>query len=313
MKTKTPWIAAALAGLLFASNLEAQVPQIINYQGRVQVGTTNFDGTGQFKFAFVNTNGTTTYWSNNGTSVNGSQPSAAVPLTVIQGLYSVLLGDTALTNMTTPVPPSAFNNSDVRLRVWFNDGTNGFQLLSPDQRLSSVGYSMISENVKDGAITTAKIAPNAVTSGNIAVGAVSSSQIAPNAVDFTRLSVSGTPGSGQVLGFDGSNLSWTTPPGGIWTLNNSSEPYYLPGRVGIGTSTQAAKLHVVSADGNTLRLDGATPRVNFIDTANSNALTSIGAQAGDSTSRTTRRVSAAADRRWFSWLGHDHAAKPASS
>ena len=72
--------------------LHAQVPQIINYQGRVLVGATNFDGSGQFKFALVNAAGTTTYWSNNGSSVNGSEPSAAVTLTVTKGLYSVLLG-----------------------------------------------------------------------------------------------------------------------------------------------------------------------------------------------------------------------------
>ena len=34
--------------------LHAQVPQLINYQGRVAVGTVNFDGSGQFKFALVN-------------------------------------------------------------------------------------------------------------------------------------------------------------------------------------------------------------------------------------------------------------------
>lgn len=33
----------------------AQVPQLINYQGRVAVGSVNFDGAGQFKFALVNT------------------------------------------------------------------------------------------------------------------------------------------------------------------------------------------------------------------------------------------------------------------
>ena len=46
--------------------LHAQVPQIINYQGRVLSGSTNFDGSGSFKFALVNAAGTTTYWSNNG-------------------------------------------------------------------------------------------------------------------------------------------------------------------------------------------------------------------------------------------------------
>ena len=38
--------------------LHAQVPQLINYQGRVAVGAVNFDGAGQFKFALVNAAGT---------------------------------------------------------------------------------------------------------------------------------------------------------------------------------------------------------------------------------------------------------------
>ena len=99
-------------------------------------------------------------------------------------------------------------------------------------------------------------------------------------MDFSRLAVTGAPSNGQVLGFDGSNLSWTTPTSGIWSLNNTSEPYYLPGRVGIGTSTQAAKLHIVSADGNLLRLDGGNPHINLIDTSNSNTFTSVGATSG---------------------------------
>jgi hypothetical protein len=42
--------------------LRAQVPNILNYQGRVAIGTppVNFDGSGQFKFALVNTTGSTT-------------------------------------------------------------------------------------------------------------------------------------------------------------------------------------------------------------------------------------------------------------
>ena len=45
----------------------------------------------------------------------------------------MLLGDATLPNMTI-VPAAVFTNPDVRLRVWFNDGTNGSQLLTPDQR-----------------------------------------------------------------------------------------------------------------------------------------------------------------------------------
>src|SRR5258708_4755184 len=133
-------LAVMLCGVVFlATTVSAQVPYLINYQGRVVVGTTNFNGAGSFKFALVNTNGTVTFWSNDGTSSAGSQPTSAVPLTVSTGLYSVLLGDITLANMTT-VPASVFGNADVRLRVWFNDGSNGFQQLTPDQRLASNGY-----------------------------------------------------------------------------------------------------------------------------------------------------------------------------
>src|SRR2546427_13230439 len=90
--------------VLLCSPLHAQVPQLINYQGRVVVGATNFNGTGQFKFALVNTNGSVTYWSNDNTSTTGSEPANAVSLAVSNGLYSILLGDTSITNMTTAIP-----------------------------------------------------------------------------------------------------------------------------------------------------------------------------------------------------------------
>ena len=146
----------------------------------------NFDGSGQFKFALVNAAGNTTYWSNDGTSVAGSQPTAAVSLTVTKGLYSVLLGDTTLANMTV-IPNSVFNNADVRLRVWFNDGTNGSQLLTPDQRIAAVGYAVMAGNVQDGAITSAKIANGAVGNAQLGTGAVQSGNIAAGAVGSSTL------------------------------------------------------------------------------------------------------------------------------
>ncbi len=103
-------VIIALGCGIFGSVLQAQVPQLINYQGRVVVGATNFNGPGQFKFALVNGAGTETYWSNDLSSTAGSEPAAAVSLTVNKGLYSVLLGDTALTNMTA-IPNAVFNHS----------------------------------------------------------------------------------------------------------------------------------------------------------------------------------------------------------
>jgi len=91
----------------------------------------------------------------------------------------VLLGDATLANMTL-VPASVFMNADVRLRVWFNDGVNGSQLLAPDQRIAAVGYAMMAGQVADGAITTAKIASGAVTAAQLATGAAATNLASSN-------------------------------------------------------------------------------------------------------------------------------------
>jgi hypothetical protein len=134
--------AALSAVCLLLALPAAAVPALINHQGRMAVNGVNFEGTGHFKFALVNATGTTTYWSNNGTSTAGSQPTAAVSLTVTRGLYAVLLGDTSLANMTA-LPVTVLDHADVRLRVWFNDGTTGFQQITPDQRLASAPYALV--------------------------------------------------------------------------------------------------------------------------------------------------------------------------
>ena len=85
------------------------VPPVINYAGQVAVNGKAFDGYGLFKFALINADGTTTYWSNDGTSVNGSQPQASVSVPVIGGLYSILLGNTAQKGMGAIDPAVLFS------------------------------------------------------------------------------------------------------------------------------------------------------------------------------------------------------------
>jgi hypothetical protein len=53
-----------------AISLQA-VPPVFNYAGQVTVNGEAFDGNGLFKFALVNADGMITYWSNDGTSVDG--------------------------------------------------------------------------------------------------------------------------------------------------------------------------------------------------------------------------------------------------
>jgi hypothetical protein len=179
-------IVMATGFLLLGHLVEAQVPQILNYQGRVSVNGTNFDGTGAFQFAFVDGTGTVTYWSN-GNSV--------VSIPVSGGLYSVLLGDTNVTNMAA-IPATVFTNTDVRLRVWFNSGA-GLQQLSPDQRFTAVGYALMAANVPNGAITSSQLATGAVTAVAIANGAVGTSQLAPNAVTSADIA-NGAVGTSQL-------------------------------------------------------------------------------------------------------------------
>ncbi len=202
-------LVAALS--LLPGALRAQVPMLLNYQGRVTVNGTAFAGTGQFKFALVDAAGTTAYWSNDnslpltpGTLTGGLQPTAVVSIAVpagANGASSALLGDTSIAGMTTAIPVTVFStHSDVRLRVWFSDGTaNGSQRLDPDQRIAATGYSAIASTVPDGAISGPKIAAGAVTGANVATGTngltgsnlvagtITSTQLGANSITSTQL------------------------------------------------------------------------------------------------------------------------------
>lgn len=145
-----------LATFLGLTQLGA-VPYLITYQGRVVADGVNYTGEGQFKFALLSAEGATTYWSNDGTSVAGSPPIQAVSLGVDKGYYAVMLGDTTLANMTMLTPAMLQQTGDVFLRVWFNDGSHGFEQLTPDQRLGAVPYALVAESVRDGGITVNSI------------------------------------------------------------------------------------------------------------------------------------------------------------
>ncbi len=167
-------LLALTAASLIVATANAQVPTMISYQGRVLMNNTNFGGTGQFKFALVQGAGPTLLWKNDGSAGN-TEPAAAVSLSVANGLVMTTLGDTALANMTA-LPASAFANADVRLRVWFNGGA-GFQQLTPDQRIVSVGYALMANTVPDASITAAKLAPGVLSPVNFPNNSVTSAQL----------------------------------------------------------------------------------------------------------------------------------------
>jgi len=168
------------------------VPAVLNYAGQVAVNGEAFEGNGLFKFALVNADGTTTYWSNDGTSVDGSEPQASVAVAVNGGLYSILLGNTAQQGMGAIDPAVFAQHTDANLRVWFSDGVNGFQKLSPDRPFASVPYAFNSKSADTAQnAETAKTADSAnVATTAIAVqaGAITSSMLASSAVTSDKLS-----------------------------------------------------------------------------------------------------------------------------
>jgi len=123
-------------------------PQVVSYQGQVTVGGRAYNGPGYFKFALVNQAGNVSAWSNDSTSIAGSEPASAIAIVVSNGLFNVLLGDTSLPNMAA-LPASAFSQPDRFLRVWFSSTDTAYSLLSPDRRIAAVPYALQAENAGD--------------------------------------------------------------------------------------------------------------------------------------------------------------------
>jgi hypothetical protein len=130
----------------------------VSYQGQVTVGGSAYDGLGYFKFAIVDADGVTSYWSNDGTSTGGGAPTSAVPLQVAGGLFNVLLGDTALDHMTQPLDAQVFEGTERYLRVWFSADGSTYAQLSPDRRIAAVPYALQAERVQGyaGVVVVAK-------------------------------------------------------------------------------------------------------------------------------------------------------------
>ena len=138
--TRVICFATLFIGIVLNSNA---VPPVINYAGQVSVDGEPFEGTGSFKFALLGAKGKTTLWSNDGTSVGGTEPKSSVSVSVNGGLYSILLGNIAIDGMGAIDPAIFTENSGAKLRVWFSDGVNGFERLKPDRPFASVPMPLV--------------------------------------------------------------------------------------------------------------------------------------------------------------------------
>jgi hypothetical protein len=125
-------------------------PSVVAYQGEVRLSGAPYTGNGFFKFVVVNAAGDATYWSNDGSSTGGGEPTAAVGLAVSEGLFSVLLGDTTLAGMKQALTAQVFSQPDRYLRVWFSASAGGpFSQMTPDTRVAAVPYALQAQEAMD--------------------------------------------------------------------------------------------------------------------------------------------------------------------
>jgi len=261
----TRWRHRALAAalLLFALAPRAgAVPSTMSYQGQLAVDGSPFTGDASFKFALLC--GSSSAWSNDGSSVSGSEPTAAVVLPVAGGVFSVLLGDAGL-GMIPLVGDLIDICASPELRVWVDAGA-GFEQLS-DQPLASSPFALISEAASKsfGSFT--------VQGGSLSVTGGNTVKVS-NAGGSTTAYMDGQDGTVgcEILEFgDGTSMT-TAAVGGAdsdWIVSGNNMSAGVSGNVGIGTASPGTKLHVVGD----LRIDGSAG--NGIDTRNPNATSAI--------------------------------------
>ena len=116
---------------------------ILPHQGRILVSGEAFDGNATFRFALVDPSNDTIVWNHSGGT---GVPDTDLVVEVKNGFYKCPLGDTSFTGMAELSPQLFSYYSNLKLRVWFNDGVNGLQQLGGDQPLLNVPYALNSGN-----------------------------------------------------------------------------------------------------------------------------------------------------------------------
>ena len=248
------WLILTLAFAMGSRPAHAALaPSTLSFQGRALVNGVPFDGTGQFKFGLLGLQGnpptSTVVWSHDGTSAGpNGEPTTSVSLAVSKGLYSVRLGDTTIPNMTQAIGVNVVTNVGLELRVWFNDGVNGFQLLSPDQTLTSVAYALAAERADtarqaDSLKTNPSFDGLATFAGSVVMGSIAASDKLNVAGNIRLQDDSNIYGLDRIVAY---NDLWVygDPIGGP-DLYISSD-----GRVGIGTTELNSQLTIKGSDNN---------------------------------------------------------------
>lgn len=116
-----------LVSLFALSTVQAQIPNLIPYQGQISdTSGKGFDGNFDFSFQILDNN-SNSLWS-----------SGTLKLDVFDGAYSVNLGE----NPQPSLPKDLVQNDILFLEISFNDGTKGMETLAPNVQILPVPFAL---------------------------------------------------------------------------------------------------------------------------------------------------------------------------
>lgn len=261
-------IAAILLSCLRPAGAMGAAPSTVSYQGRLDVNGQPFTGQAGFKFAILcgTLPGTVSVWSNDGSSVAGSQPTGAVTLAVEGGIFSVRLGDEGL----GMVALSSYNvdqpcNQNAQLRVWVDTGS-GFEQLA-DQPLSSSPYALLANQARFSTDHFYTLQSDLVAYDGRIRGVDMNGYV-------DRVWLDGKTGLAHcdTLEFgDGTRMTTAAAGGGNdgdWNVSGSNMSAAVAGNVGVGTTAPDRKLHVSGGADIDSAFNGGYVRIGPATTGN---------------------------------------------
>ncbi len=170
------------------------------------------------------------------------------------GLFTVVLGDTSLANMTAIDAP-LFMQQNLQLRIWFSDGVNGSAALDPPQGLTPSPYAIFANSASNAvAATTATtaataygVSPNSIGSSAIQDGVIAAAKIASGQVvkslNGLEDNVVLAAGNNVTITPSGQTVTIAATGGLSWLLSGNAGT--TPGAEFVGTTdSQPLEFHV---------------------------------------------------------------------
>ncbi len=226
MSKPVPLLLTLINVLLMGATLNAQSPQLINYQGKLTLDGNPVSATIAITFSvYSSEQSPTPLWTETQT------------VAIADGIFNVLLGS------VTPFPPTLFAAPGERfLGIKLENESE----MSPRFRLTSVAYALQSaeaENVTDGSITTSDLADGAITSGKIAAGEIVKS------INGMKDDISLAPGDNIQLSTEGNTITIESTARGVPSINDIGGAVTITGEGGTTISARGDTIIVNSIIG----------------------------------------------------------------